>query len=192
MEPDASKRLGGPDGDDDEVMSHPYIRRAEPPKTAHKKVFQAGCCGRAFKRQHHLTRHLQLETCPNLAAKKKVLQAGCCGRAFKRQHHLKYHLQLKICPNLAAEKKKFVCGVCGTRFSSGNAMRTHKNKKHIIGRVECDKCSKTLYCHYTYLRHVKLVHGKKSKSKLQHLPSINTSSPNRLLLSDLRLSDSSQ
>ncbi|XP_035854955.1 zinc finger protein 37-like isoform X2 [Sander lucioperca] len=83
-----------------------------------KKSFICDTCGRDFKYNSYLQRHLRNHT------GEKPYSCKSCGKDFRRKHHLEIHMRIHT------GEKPYVCKTCRKRFCDGSGltkhMRTHR------------------------------------------------------------------
>ncbi|XP_041664707.1 oocyte zinc finger protein XlCOF20-like [Cheilinus undulatus] len=110
-----------------------------------KKLYICSECGKRFKGEQGLTRHIVVHT------KGKPFSCTECGQRFTQKGTLTVHMRIHT------GEKPFVCSQCDQRFSvKGNLaahMRTHTGEKPFV----CSECGKKFSQHATLNRH-KLLH----------------------------------
>nr|CAD7400689.1 unnamed protein product [Timema cristinae] len=98
-----------------------YIKKEG--KTA--KIFECGLCGKEFRHQYTLMRHLPTHT------DERNFKCNACGKCFRQGH-------------VHAEKPQYVCKICNKEFSRRYALRSHEEYKHGVrykageGKVQVD------------------------------------------------------
>uniref|UniRef100_A0A3Q3IBB0 C2H2-type domain-containing protein n=1 Tax=Monopterus albus TaxID=43700 RepID=A0A3Q3IBB0_MONAL len=78
-----------------------------------KKPFKCDTCGKAFRWNHHLSRHMRHHT------GEKPYLCNTCGKRFTERGTLNDHLRIHT------GEKPFVCNTCGKRYSEKSSFRKH-------------------------------------------------------------------
>ena len=113
-----------------------------------EKLFKCKHCGKAFRLNWILKRHLRLHT------GEKPYKCGICGKGFVQGGNLSYHLQTH-----SGEKSK--CGICGKGFvhsaSLGYHLKVHSGEKPF----KCEHCSMCFILRADLTNHLRTHSGEK-------------------------------
>ncbi|XP_039251141.2 uncharacterized protein LOC120328679 [Styela clava] len=114
--------------------------------------FSCKICGKYFKAQYNLTRHMPVHT----GARPFVCKV--CGKGFRQASTLCRH---KI---IHTQEKPHVCKICGKAFNRSSTLNTHMRIHTGIRPYKCDICGKGFHQKGNYKNH-KLTHSSEKQYK---------------------------
>lgn len=84
-----------------------------------------------------------------------------CNKSYATQSGFWNHIKA-----MHAQELPFLCNMCPKRFKNKKELITHKNFKHVTGKIiECDQCEAKFVTAYERNNHNKEMHGPKAKPK---------------------------
>ncbi|XP_078495707.1 uncharacterized protein LOC108950211 [Ciona intestinalis] len=117
-----------------------------------KNNFTCGICGKTFKAQYNLTRHMPVHT----GARPFVCKV--CGKGFRQASTLCRH---KI---IHTKEKPHKCGVCDKAFNRSSTLNTHMRIHTGLRPYTCDICGKGFHQKGNYKNH-RLTHSAEKQFK---------------------------
>ncbi|XP_054876626.1 zinc finger protein 436-like [Poeciliopsis prolifica] len=94
------------------------------------KSCECRVCGKAFKSQYNMLRHLREHS------GEKPLRCKICGKVFVQTCHLKEHLQMHT------GVKPFSCETCGKSFTRKSSLKVHRKAHTGDKPYSCETCGK--------------------------------------------------
>nr|CAD7403738.1 unnamed protein product [Timema poppensis] len=137
------------------------------------KIWECGECGKKFRHQYTLMRHLPTHT------NERNYNCNVCGKAFRQMSTLSQHRAIhrfNQMSNLAchkvhahASKPGYVCGICAHEFVRKSALRSHEEYQH---GIKCKGNKKGLDLHKENQENEPFITPNKEKNLhvIQHFP----------------------
>uniref|UniRef100_A0A8C5DP03 Insulinoma-associated protein 2-like n=1 Tax=Gouania willdenowi TaxID=441366 RepID=A0A8C5DP03_GOUWI len=123
----------------------PHVRAADSPPSGHEEVYDCRYCGKKFRRQAYLKKHLSAHESSASAQSRAVFLCHLCGARFPsveiRDKHRLWHAELlaetlgggAVFHALTGEREQqqiFTCKHCPSTFFSSPGLTKHVQKSH--------------------------------------------------------------
>ncbi|XP_039665843.1 zinc finger protein 3-like isoform X2 [Perca fluviatilis] len=131
------------------IVDGTNLSESHPNPQTGKKSFICDTCGKDFKYNSYLQRHLRIHT------GEKPYSCKMCGKDFRRKHNLENHLRIHTGEN------PYVCMNCGKKFCDASALKRHMRIHTGEKLYACKNCGKSFCDVSTFKKHVRIHTGEK-------------------------------
>uniref|UniRef100_A0A182JPZ2 C2H2-type domain-containing protein n=1 Tax=Anopheles christyi TaxID=43041 RepID=A0A182JPZ2_9DIPT len=108
-----------------------------------ERNFHCGECGRSFKTQHHLNRHIKAVHTDDAR-----FQCEHCDASYSRRDKLRMHVE-----KAHAIQTYFVCDICVRSFNTDQALQEHRYHHENPKTLECGTCLMVCLSQASFDRH---------------------------------------